>query len=322
MSPVTSFPVLNDYLSSVPVKTIHIVVPPLEKNAEPKTLSCTISNQTQLDNLLQKLSALLLVGNQIIENFEELVDGGFYTFGGPWYDMDSNVPALNNYLSLVPVKTIHIVVPPLEKNAEPTTEVHTLRDQGSLDKLLYKNRVSLFVGNLACDYFDDLVDGGIYTYGGPWLNADSNKRTSARVDATMVEIGSGLAVRNDVRRIMGTDTAHLHLNYKEMDVNERPIFEIDAIVHSADASSSNATAHVVECANAPQPGEVDILLAKVEKLKLAAASPSSHFHNCTLFVPVLAGRLWSAETTAKCKAHNPPIWRVKPMGALFEVRRT
>ena len=54
-----------------------------------------------------------------------------------------------------------------------------MRDQVELDELLSINRVSLFVGNVAYRRFDDLVDGGIYSYGGVMFNADVRKRTSA-----------------------------------------------------------------------------------------------------------------------------------------------
>ena len=228
---------------------------------------------------------------------------------------------LDAHLSSGPAKTIHIVVPPLEKGDQPRMEIHTLYDQNDLKELLFTNRASLFVDNVAFRQFDDLVDGGTYTYGGEAYQADKRKQTSEQVNSKMVEIGCGLAVRNAVR---GTaETAHTHFGHVENDDSGRPIFEIDAlIVHSPDASRSNTTAYVVETANAPQPKKVEQLLATIEKLKQAAASPSSHFHNCTTFVPVLGGRYWSPETTAKCKEHSPPIWRVKPSGALFEVRRT
>ena len=233
------------------------------------------------------------------------------------------------------------MIPPLEKGEEPRTEIHTLHDQNDLKELMFENRSSLFVGNVAFrhfDYlvdggtytyggelrlFDDLVDGGTYTYGGELYQAVTRRLTSEKVNAKMVEIGCGLVVRNAVR---GTaETAHTHFRHVEKDNSGNPLFEIDAlIVDSADTSKSNATAYVVETANAPQPKKVEQLLATIEKLKQAAASPSSHFHNCTTFVPVLGGRYWSPETTAKCKEHSPPIWRVKPSGAgaLFEVRRT
>ena len=230
---------------------------------------------------------------------------------------------LDAHLSSGPAKTIHIVVPPLEKGDVPRTEIHTLHDQNDLKELMFENRSSLFVGNVAFRHFDYLVDGGTYTFGGVLYQAVTRRLTSEQVNATMVEIGCGLAVRNAVR---GTaETAHTHFGHVEKDNSGNPLFEIDAlIVHSADTSKSNATAYVVETANAPQPKKVEQLLATIEKLKQAAASPSSHFHNCTTFVPVLGGRYWSPETTAKCKEHSPPIWRVKPLGtgALFEVRRT
>ena len=91
----------------------------------------------------------------------------------------TNMERNNNGLSLGPAKTIYIVVPPLDKDDETTTEIHTMRDQVELDELLSINRVSLFVGNVAYRRFDDLVDGGIYSYGGVMFNADVRKRTSA-----------------------------------------------------------------------------------------------------------------------------------------------
>ena len=136
----------------------------------------------------------------------------------------------------------------------------------------------------------------------------------------MVEIGCGLAVRCDVRRIQGTDAVHLHLNYMEKDAKGMPLIEIDGLI--VDESTHQPTVYVMECATSPQPNQVEKLLANVEKLKLMGTMPSSPFHHCTTFIPVLGGRKWSSETEDKCKAHNPPIWRVKPSGALYEVRRT
>ena len=237
-----------------------------------------------------------------------------------WYPFTS--PAMLVFLPPGPAKKIHVIVPPIDKDKEPKTLSYTVVNQQQLSDLLNKNRASLFVEDQAFDRFEELDDGGIYTFGGPAFDADRSKRTSTRVDATMVEIGCGQAVQKYVSGIAGSGTAHLHLGFIEKDDRGKPIVEIDAVVvHRADVRSPQATAYVVETANAPQPDKVEKLLDRVEKLQLAATSPSSRFHTCTVFVPVLGGRYWSTETTAKCKAHRPPIWRVKPSGALFEVRR-
>ena len=114
----------------------------------------------------------------------------------------------------------------------------------------------------------------------------------------------------------------MHLGVKEHDETGNCLFEIDGVVHSKKVGSLNATVYVVETAYSPQPSKIEQLLEKVEKLKKSAQSKSSHFHNCTTFVPVLGGKFWSEETRAMCKANNPPIWRVKPSGASYQVRRT
>lgn len=99
------------------------------------------------------------------------------------------------------------------------------------------------------------------------------------------------------------------------------IFEIDGVVHSKQVGSPNATAYVVETAYSPQPCKIQQLLEEVEMLKKSAQSKSIQFHNCTSFVPVFCVKFWSEENTAICKAYNPPIWRVKPSGASYQVHR-
>ena len=110
--------------------------------------------------------------------------------------------------------------------------------------------------------------------------------------------------------------------------NERRYeFNVDVVVVDVDTSNPHAasptnTAYVVKVVNSPQPTNVESLLTKVEKLQQSASSPSSPFHHCTTFVPVLGGRRWSSQTDVKCKMNSPPVWRVQPSGARFEIRRT
>ena len=116
---------------------------------------------------------------------------------------------------------------------------------------------------------------------------------------------------------------HDHFGYVQYDDCFKYLFKIDLVV--VDASNSNAashTAYVVQVADSPYSDTVEELLMKIEKLKELASSPSSPFRHCTTFVPVLGGRCWSSQTDVKCKMNNPPVWRVQPSGARFEIRRT
>ena len=180
---------------------------------------------------------------------------------------------------------------------------------------------ALTLGDKAVIDFRDVVDQGKYTLSGALYSANTNGRTKAQIDSKLVEIECTQAVR-DLLLQEGVEDAHMHLSVKEYDESGNCIFEIDGVVHSKKVGSSNATAHVVEAAYSPHPRKKEQLLEKVEMLKKSAQSKSSHFHDCTTFVPVLGGKFWSQEITAMCKANNPPIWRVKPSGVSYQVRRT
>ena len=180
---------------------------------------------------------------------------------------------------------------------------------------------ALTLGDKAVIDFRDLVDQEKYTLSGALYSANTHGRTKAQIDSKLVEIECTQAVR-DLLLQEGVEDAHMHLSVKECDESGNCIFEIDGVVHSKKVGSSNATAHVVETAYSPHPLKKKQLIEKVEMLKKSAQSKSSHFHDCTTFVPVLGGKFWSQEITAMCKANNPPIWRVKPSGASYQVHRT
>ena len=199
---------------------------------------------------------------------------------------------------------------------------YTLRDDNSLRVVEKTNNGSLTLGDDAVITFDDIIDKATYTLSGAFFSENTNRRTKAQTDSKMVEIESAKATLADVLE-NGEKDAHIHFNVIHKDeTSGKDGFEIDAIIHSNKEDAPNATAYVLEAAYSPQPRKVKQLLENVEKLKKSAQSSSSHYHNCTTFVPVLGGKFWSKETTAMCKANNPPIWRVKPSGASYQVRRT
>ena len=218
-------------------------------------------------------------------------------------------------------KTIFVVIPPIDKDDDAQTIEYTLNDEKSMRLIERMNSGPLTLGGKAVIDFCDVVDQGKYTLSGALYSANTNGRTKAQIDSKFMEIECTQAVR-DLLLEEGVEDAHMHLSVKEHDEIGNCKFEIGGVVHSKKVGSSNATAHVVETAYSPQPRKIEQLLEKVEKLKKSAQSKSSHFHNCTTFVPVLGGKFWSEEITAMCKANNPPIWRVKPSGASYQVRRT
>ena len=218
-------------------------------------------------------------------------------------------------------KTIFVVIPPTDKDDEAKTIQYTLEDDKAMQRIEWIHNGVLTSGDTAVINFRDVVDQGMYILSGAFYWAYRNGRTKAQIDSKLVEIECTQAVRACLVQ-NGVEDAHLHLNIKDHDDTRNCIFEIDGVVHSKQAGSPNATAYVVETAYSPQPRKIQQLLEKVEMLKKSAQSKSSHFHNCTSFVPVLGGRSWSEETTAMCKAYNPPIWRVKPSGASYQVHRT
>jgi hypothetical protein len=188
-----------------------------------------------------------------------------------------------------------------------------LTDDKAIGRLENKLRGALSLNGKMVDKLDDVVDGAVYDLVGGLYTATKTNATRAQVDSKLVEIECSMAVRD---AMYPKGTAHMHLNYKLKGGGEDKA-EYDSIVHG---NENDPMACVLETAYSPQPDKVDKLLAKIELLKESARSPLSHFHKTTTFIPVLGGRFWSKETTAKCKANN--IWRVKPSGTSYQLRRT
>ena len=218
-------------------------------------------------------------------------------------------------------KTINVVIPPIDKDDDARSIEYILEDENSMKRIEGIHSGALTFGDKAVIAFRDVVDQGTYTLTGALHSANTNGRTKAQIDSKLVEIECAQAVRKFLLQ-EGAEDTHMHLSLKEHDENGQCKFEIDAVIHSKKVGSSNATAYVMETAYSPQPKKLKQLLDKVEMFKESAQSKSSHFHNCTTFIPVLGGKFWSEEVTAMCKAKNPPIWRVKPSGASYQVRRT
>ena len=189
-----------------------------------------------------------------------------------------------------------------------------LTDDEAIGRLENKLRGALSLNGKMVDKLDDVVDGAVYDLVGGLYTATRTNATRAQVDSKLVEIECSMAVRDAMYE---KGTAHMHLNYKEKNEVGKDKLECDSIVHG---NENDPIAYVVETAYSPQPDKVDKLLAKIELLKESARSPLSHFHKTTTFIPVLGGRSWSKETTAKCKDNN--IWRVKPSGTSYQLRRT
>ena len=189
-----------------------------------------------------------------------------------------------------------------------------LTDDKAIGRLENKLRGALSLNGKMVDKLDDVVDGAVYDLIGGLYTATKTSATRAQVDSKLVEIECSMAVRDAMYK---KGTAHMHLNYKGKDAEGKDKFECDSIVHG---NENDPMAYVLETAYSPQPDKVDKLLVKIELLKESARSPLSHFHETTTFIPVLGGRLWSKETTDKCKANN--IWRVKPSGTSYQLRRT
>jgi hypothetical protein len=170
--------------------------------------------------------------------------------------------------------------------------------------------------------YEQLVEGATYVMGGGFYDAMEDDKTRRKSDDKVLEVEGAEAVKQHVKVSEGGDV-HLHLNVQDFikKGGSGQSMEIDGVVvHHGNQNTADSTAYVIESAHAPQEGEVQKLLQKVEKFKVFAQS-SDHFCSCTKFVAVLVGKNWSnAKTVNKCSLMN--VWRVQPGGGRFQVIRS
>ena len=76
-----------------------------------------------------------------------------------------------------PVKTIHTVLPHFDINGRGRPEIlkYSLKDQEDLDHVLDINQACFISGGKGYFLFDDLEDGGIYSFGGVFFAANVDR---------------------------------------------------------------------------------------------------------------------------------------------------
>jgi hypothetical protein len=212
--------------------------------------------------------------------------------------------------SSVPKKTVHIVLPPVFEYEKPVTMTISFVSSQEFDRFCSSQHFLLRnPDNNAVAYrFDELVSGQVYLACGAAINFARNQQETHRIDSLVLELKAAWAVSH----ALGAN-ATFHSNIKfELDGKNR---EYDAIVLHKCEKTKELTAFIVESARSPQPGEVKLLLEKVDVFKKWAAS-SDRYKAVTKFVPVLGGRIFPDTTIRECIAHN--ISRVAPTGSDFE----
>ena len=161
--------------------------------------------------------------------------------------------------------------------------------------------------------YKDIVDGGVYAFGGAYFRASFNESLYRQVDAKVFEHESALSVQSYV----GQKDAHIHSNY--IFSQDDKVSEIDGIVHVGGQNILNSVAYVIEAQLNPPLSKIDKLLKKVSLFSKHIPN-SEHFKSVTNVIPVLAGKHWSPELDKKCVEKN--IWRVCPSGLGYKVIRS
>lgn len=185
-------------------------------------------------------------------------------------------------------------------------------NQTAFDKLKDRYRCALFkFGDFknSVEAFEDLQENVVYVGRGPFYQSIMDERTHRQVEAKVLEIEVGLAVKNSIG-----ECCHLHMNYSFN--NE---VEIDGIVvHDGGEDVDNSVAYIIECGYNPDPKKINEVYKKVEKF-YKYAKFDQHFRSVKTVVPVFGARLFSAVASQYCK--DQKIWQVSPCGNGYSIIR-
>jgi len=152
--------------------------------------------------------------------------------------------------------------------------------------------------------FDELEEGGIYSFGGEFYKALMSDKVHRQVDAKVLEEETTKSVQ-----LYAGKQSHRHFNY-EFEVNGRSR-QIDGIVHVGDQDVSNSTVFIIEAQINPPETKIDQLLTAVNMFN--AHIPSSvHFKTVTSVIPVLGAKTMSENVAKACQKHK--VWKVLPCG--------
>lgn len=208
-------------------------------------------------------------------------------------------------------KTITLTFP-APKGEEMLIYEVTVDDQESFKDQMFLNKCTFFKsGDLtaAVTKFEDLQENVVYVGVSPWSNAIMDERTHRQVEAKVLEVEVGLAVKNAIGA-----RSHIHMNYKFS--NE---VEIDGIVvHDGGETVDDSVAYIIECGYNPNVPKVDQIFKKMETFKKFAPM-DQHFRKVKSIVPIFGARLFSPVASQYCKDKN--IWQVFPGGNGYSLIR-